>query len=738
MTTTQTLHAPELTRRGLLAGMGGMTFCLALGTNGVSLVSEVQANILANAQVTPWVRIAADGTVTILTAGAEMGQGSMTGLPLIVAEELDCDWSKVKIEWCPADPKVYGYKDPFSPAQLMWIVGSRATQLYFNDLRKAGAQVRKVLIANAAQKWGVDAATLKTEPSVVINPANGARLTYGEIAAFGTAPSPLPEVDPKELKARKDFRLIGKSVPRRDTPSKVNGTALYAIDVKLPGMVYASAMHSPVHDAGAKVWEGIDPTAQAAPPESWNDAEVKAMPGVIGIVKLPTGLAVVAQHYEQAKAGRDALKVKWAKAKADGFNSVQALEGYVKIHDDPNAQVTSLEKKGDVAAAFANAAKTYKTAFRSDYGYHAQMEPLNAVVRITGDKAEVWEGSQAPDESRKAVAKALGLKEEQVDFHQCYMGGGFGRRSIGDYAAECALIAKGTNRPVKLIWTREEDLAQGMFRPQSFQCLEAATDASGTVTGWKHCVVGEGQFLLITGIKIPYYGVPNQQIEMRGVSHGIRLKHWRAVGHVFNTFAIESMVDQMAADAGMDPIEFRFAKMGIIPKARKCFETVAQMCDWKTPRPTGRAIGVSITERSGSLGAGAVEISLDRASGKIKVHKVWVAVDGGVIVQPGPAKANVESAIIYGLSSVLHERVSMKDGVVEQSNFHDYNVMRMSDLPEEMNVQFVDVDTRPTGLGEIGNPFIAGAISNAFFRLTGKRLRHLPFTPERVLETLKA
>jgi isoquinoline 1-oxidoreductase beta subunit len=458
------------------------------------------------------------------------------------------------------------------------------------------------------------------------------------------------------------------------------------------------------------------------------------------VVKLANGLAVVADHFETAKAGRDALKVTWRKAKAEGFNSDRALEDYVKIHADANAQAVKLEEKGDVATAFAAAAKTYHAEFRSDYGYHAQMEPLNAVVRINeaGDKVEVWEGSQAPDESRKAVAKALGFGLEQVDFHQCYMGGGFGRRSIGDYAAECALIAKEVRRPVKLIWTREEDVAQGMFRPQSFQCLEAATDASGKVTGWKHCVVGDGEFLLITGIKIPYYGVPNQAIERRGVSHGIKLKHWRAVGHVFNTFAIESFVDQMAADQGMDPIEFRFERMGANPKARKVFETLAQMSDYKAKRPEGRALGISITERSGSLGAGAVEISLDRASGKIRVHKVWVAVDGGVIVQPAAAQANVESGILYGLSSVLHERITIRDGAVEQSNFHDYNVMRMSDLPEELNVKFVDVDTRPTGLGEIGNPFIAGAISNAFFRLTGKRLRHLPFTSERVLETLKA
>jgi isoquinoline 1-oxidoreductase subunit beta len=718
-----TMIDTNISRRGVLAGLGGMSFWLALGVGGLSLVPEAQANTLANAQVTPWVRIAPDGTVTIYSAGAEMGQGSMTSLPLILAEEMDADWSKVKIEFAPADADIYGYT--FQNQKMMAIVGSRAVQLYYANLRTAGAQVRKVLLANAAEKWGVDAASLKTEPGAVVNPANGQRLSYGEIAAFGKIPATLPTVDPKELKARKDFRLIGKTLPRRDTPLKVNGSAVYAIDVRLPGMVYATALHSPVH-TGA--------------PESWNDADIKKMPGVIGTVRLGNGIAIVAEHFEQAMAARNALKASWNKGKGAGFDSRRALEDYVHIHHDPNAQITNLETKGDAKAAFAGAAKVHKAEFRSDYGYHAQMEPLNAVVRINdaGTAAEVWEGSQAPDATRDEVAKALGLKPDQVTMHQCYMGGGFGRRSLGDYAAECARIAKEVRRPVKLIWTREEDIAHGMFRPQSFQCLEAAQDASGKVVGWQHCVIGEGEVLLHTGIKPVYYDIPNQNIERRGVSHGIRLKHWRAVGHVFNTFAIESFVDQMAVDAGMDPLEFRYQRMSITPKARKCFETVAQMCDWNAKRPDGRAIGVSVTERSGSLGAGVVEISLDRTTGKIRVHKVWTAIDGGVIVTPGAAKANVESAILYGLSSILHERVTMKDGAVEQSNFHDYNLMRMSDLPEEMNVQFVDVDTRPTGLGEIGNPFIAGAISNAFFRLTGKRLRHLPFTPDRVLETLKA
>src|SRR6266851_5554042 len=333
----------NISRRGVLAGLGGLTFCIAVGNDGVRLMSQAQANTLANAPVTPWVRIAPDGKITIRSAGAEMGQGSMTSLPLIVAEEMDADWSNVAIEWTPADPKVYGYKDPFGTEQLMWIVGSRAVQLYFNQLRTAGAQVRKVLIANAAQKWGVEPASLRTEPSTVVNPANGQRLSYGEIAAFGTIPSPLPAVDAKELKARKDFRLIGNSVPRRDTPSKVDGTAQYAIDVKLPGMVHASTLHSPVHSAEPGIWDPGKQDQSAAAPESWNDAEVKAMKGVIAIVKPPNGLAVVADHFEQAKAGRDALKVVWTKGRAAGFDSDHALADYVRIHDDPSAPAVKLE-----------------------------------------------------------------------------------------------------------------------------------------------------------------------------------------------------------------------------------------------------------------------------------------------------------------------------------------------------------------------------------------------------------
>ena len=722
---TATLKAPALTRRGVLAGIGGMTFSFAFGTDGTRILPAAGA-ATGPIPLSPWVRIMPDGNITILTV-TEMGQGSGTAIPLMIAEEMDADWDKVVLEWAPSQPELYGWPDR-SGQRVMTITGSRAVMMYWDDLRTAGAQVRKVLIANAAEHWGVDPATLKTEPSVVVDPKSGRRLSYGEIAAFGKVPATLPSIDKSELKTRKDFRLIGRSVPRRDLPLKVNGTAQYSIDVRLPGMVYATSLHSPVHGNS---------------PESWNDAAIKAMPGVLATVRLPNGLGVVAETFPQAMAARRALRVKWSKNKVDGLDSEKALESYAAIHADPAAAVKIVDARGDVKAAFAGAAKVYKAEYRSDYTYHAQMEPLNAVARFNdaGDKVEVWDGSQDLGRSCDLIARTLKLKPDQVDVHQCYLGGGFGRRSLADYAVEGALLAREAKRPVKLVWTREEDLAHGMFRPMTFQCLEASIDASGKVIGWNHCAVGDdgGVGLVSSGMRTSsYYVLPNQHLELRNVDQGIRIKHWRAVAHNFNLFAIESMVDEMAADQGVDPVEFRLQCMSITPKARRCVETVAKMSEWTTKRPEGRVLGFAMSERSGSLGACVVEASLDRRVGAIRVHKVWVAADGGVIVQPEASRANVESGIVYGLSSAIHERVTVRDGVVEQSNFGDYSVMRMSDMPEEMHVSFIDSDGHPTGLGEISNPAMAPAIASAFRRLTGKRLYHMPFTRDRVLAALKA
>jgi isoquinoline 1-oxidoreductase beta subunit len=715
----------RVSRRGLLAGTAGLTFAVAFGARGPSLVSAAQAEA-AGRPVGAWVRITPDNLITIVTPAAEMGQGSMTGVPVALAEEMDADWERVTLEMAPAEPEIYGYEQ--NGRKSMGIYGSLAVRSYYTQMRIAGAQVRKVLLQAAARKWGVDPAELATEPGVVVHGASKRRLTYGEIAAFAEPPARMPEVAKGELKKKAQFRLIGKPVPRHDVPAKVDGSAVFAIDVQLPGMVYASTVHAPVH---------------LARPKRWNEAEVAALPGVIGTVALERGVAVVADSFERVLAARDRLEVEWDRgAQAEGYRSETALEEtYAAIAGDAGAERKTVKQTGDVAAAFAGAAKVYKANFRSDYGYHAQMEPLNGVARFNarGDRVEVWEGTQAPGRSRRMIAQALGLATDQVIHHQRYLGGGFGRRSNTDYTIEAALIARAVQRPVKMIWTREEDLAYGMFRPQTLQCLEAALDGDGRIAGWRHCVIGDGGRLTYSGIKLDqYYAVPNLEIELRGASHGIRLKHWRAVAHPFNIFAIEGLVDEMAAGEGMDPFAFRRARMALTAKARRVFDTVEAMSDWRAARPEGRALGLSVSERSGSLGAGVVEISLDRPSGKIRVHKVWVAVDGGTIVQPEMARRNVESGIIYGLSSVLKERVTIRDGAVEQSNFHDYQVLRMAEAPEELHVAFVERDTKPTGIGEIANPFIAAAVANAFHALTGKRLYHMPFTPPRVRAALEA
>ena len=447
-----------VSRRSFLAG--GLTFGLVVGTGGPRFLGDPQANAsVGKAQIGAWVTIRPDNTITILTAGAEMGQGSMTSVPLMLAEEMDADWSKVTLEWAPADPDTYGYTR--RNRKGMMIVGSRAVMLYHIPMRIAGAQVRKVLLEAAAKKWKVSAKSLSTEPNAVVHKPSGRRMTYGEIAQFAKAPTTMPSVSKSELKNKRDFRYIGKSQPRYDIPAKVNGSAQFASDVSLPGMVYATSVHAPVH---------------SGKPEQWNDAKIKAMPGVITTVKLGRGVAVVADSFENALAARAALDVKWqTTAKASGYDSETTLmKVYDEILADPKAKTKVVQKIGDVTKAFAGAAQSYAASYKSDYGYHAQMEPLNAVARMNSDgSVDVWEGTQAPGRSRKSVAKALGLSVSKVNIHQCYMGGGFGRRSLGDLGAEAARIAKAVGKPVKLIWTREEDLGYGMFRPQSRHTISA-------------------------------------------------------------------------------------------------------------------------------------------------------------------------------------------------------------------------------------------------------------------------
>lgn len=712
-----------ISRRGFLAGAAGLSFAVCVGPQGAWLAPAARADE-GPAAIGAWVRIATDGTVTIVTPAAEMGQGSMTGVPVALAEELDADWTNVVLEMAPADADTYGYSRGRGQ-KSMRISGSRAVRSYFDDMRLAGAQVRKLLLQAAAEELGVEPPSLTTEPGVVVHEASGRRMTYGEIAAVASVPDPLPTVSRDELKNPSEFRLIGTPVARHDIPAKVDGSALFAIDVNLPGMAYATTLHAP---------------QQLAEPESFNRDKLRRMPGVIDVVAVKHGVVVVAESFEEALSARRALNVRWSSgAPSAGYDSEAAIDGvYATLAGNP-ANAIVADAAGDVAAALVDADRVYRAEFRSDYGYHAQMEPLNAVARWNAslDRVEIWDGTQAPDDARALVASELGLDVDRVVHHQLYLGGGFGRRTISDYAVEAAIAARHTRRPVKLVWTREEDLAYAMFRPQALQQLEVALAKDGRVAAWRHCVVGDGDRLTYSGINLDeYYAIPNRAIEYCGIAHGIRLKHWRAVAHPFNLFAIEGLVDEMASTAGVDPFDFRRENLQATARARDVLDAVRKLSHWDAPRPQGRALGLALSERSGSLAAGVVEASLDREQHRIRVHKVWMAVDGGIIVQPDMARANIESGIVYGLSSVLRERATIRDGRVVQSNFHDYEILRMSEAPEEIHVEFLRRETPPTGLGEIGNPFVAAAVANAFHALTGKRLYHMPFTPERIRRAL--
>lgn len=717
-----TSPGPEISRRSFLAGVGGLTFSIAFLGDGAPVLNA--AGKEGPPAVSAWVRIGADNVVTIFNPAAEMGQGSMTALPLIVAEEMDADWARVRIEYAPIEATIYGNPNWFGGQMLT--VGSRTVQGYYDSLRLAGARVRKVLLEAAAGHWKVPVAELGTEPNVVMHGASGRRLTYGEIAAFAKMPARLPAVGAGDLKKPSEFRLIGnKSIGRSDIPAKVNGQAVYGMDVQVPGMVYAVMSRAPVN--GSR-------------PLKSNGAEIKRMPGIVDVVTLNHGVVVVADTMEGAMNARKSLKVEWSKgAKAEGFQSEKDLDGYQAVARG-DAVGETLTRKGDVKTAKAAAVKSYQADFFSDHAYHAQMEPLNAVAHVNaaGDGAEVWAGTQSLSGARMSAAKALGVGVDRIAFHPCYLGGGFGRRSWSDYIEEAVLTSKAVKRPVKLVWSREDDLGYGAFRPMALQCLKASVDKDGTIVTWEHCVVGDGKNLLTSGIKIPFYGVPNQLIELRGQSSGVRLKHWRAVGHGFNKFAIESMVDLVAADLKIDPVEMRRRLTAGSPRAWAVVETAARMAGWGKPRPEGRAVGIAFAERSDSFSAGVAEISLDRAKGRLRVHRFWAALDAGVVVQPANAVAQMESGIVYGLSSMISERVTFENGRVQQSNFHDYEVMRMADAPEEIHVELIPSQEPPVGIGESGVPIASGAVANAFFALTGRQIRHMPFTPERVREVLKA
>ena len=678
---------------------------------------------------------------TIQAPAAEMGQGVSTGLPLIVAEELDADWSKVVVEQSPVSA---AYHHPIFKAQ--YVVASITTLGYWTPLRVVGAQARRVLLDAAAAHWSVPVSELTTEPSMVVHVASGRKLSYGEVASFATAPTDPPKIDAaKDLKPASQYRLVGKGVPRVDVPPKTNGSALYGIDARVPTMAYATFVRPPVRGSG---------------PASSNADVLKKLPGIIGVVALDHGLAIVGESFHDVRKARQQLNVTWRGGQpGDSINTDKDLDSYLGDGRDLKHVGTPWKSKGDVAKGLASATRMVTREFLTDHVYHAQMEPMNSTADVRANAAEIWVGTQAPTRTQLDVAKAVGMNPDQVTVHQKYLGGGFGRRATVEASVDAALVSKAIGRPVKLIMGREDDLAAGTFRPMTAQRIEAGLDEKGGIVGWRHRVIGElvGDFvyhpgyvkaakdrdvIFMMGAELPYYNkVENWHAEHVMEPERTRVAAWRGIGSGYTKFAIESMIDEVAHLNKTDPLAYRLS-LTEDPRARRVIEKVAEMSAWSRKR-SGTALGIAFAEygafapKLGSLVASVAEISVNARTGQIRVHNYWVAADAGVAVNPRAFSAQVESAVVWGLSCALKERVTMVNGVVQQSNFHEYEVMRMAEVPA-IHVEVLTSENPPSMVGELGVPGTGPSVANAFFALTGKRLYHMPFSPQRVMAAMKA
>jgi isoquinoline 1-oxidoreductase subunit beta len=733
----QQMSPDAVSRRNFLKTAAGLSFVFAIAPDALAPGDEALADTARpDGPYAPnvWLTIAPDGTITIVSPAAEMGQGSFTTLPLIIAEELDADWSQVR----PIFPTDWDGRKFGNPAYdyAFQTSASASVHGYFTPLRLAGAQARRVMLDAVAVKWNVPVAELSTEPSVVVHKISGRRIGYGEVAAFAAIPPELPKINESDLKPTANFRLIGKDTDRVDVGLKVDGSAKFGMDVQVPGMVYAAVLQSPY--AGGT-------------PLEVDDARARAVPGITDIVKLPEGVGVIGTTVEGTQAAKRLLKITWGDATGALLDSERALEDFTVIGRDMSRSGVPFENKGDAKAAMAGAKRVFRGDYRTRYVYHAQMEPMNAtaIVSADGKSAELWCGTQAATSLLEGVARILETDRSKLTLHQQFLGGGYGRRGNHEAVFDAVRLAKAAGKPVKLIWTREDDVRGGKFRPMTAHHIEAGLDETGKLVAWHHRVVAESVVaystgdsrprqdrIVMKGSPIPQYPVADKLAEHVIENRGARLSPWRGVGNGHNAFAIESFIDDIAKDLGKDPLAFRLELTNGVPRMQHLLHVVSDMSDWPRKR-FDTALGVATMVKDDTLAAGVAEVSIDRQTGKIKVHNFWAAVDAGIAVQPRNLAAQTEGSVIYALGSALREAITIKDGHVLQSNYSDYEVARMSDVPN-IEIKVVSTDNKPTGGGEEGVPLTASAIGNAIAALTGVRLRELPFSPARVRGALGA
>ncbi|MGP1716532.1 MAG: molybdopterin cofactor-binding domain-containing protein [Methylophilus sp.] len=662
-----------------------------------------------------FLKIGADDSITVLLAHSEMGQGIWTTLSMLIADELDADWSKIRVEHAPAAP---AYVHTAYGIQITG--GSSTTWSEFERYRQAGALTRALLLQAAAKQWQVPVESLRTENGYVINGTK--KLSYGQLVETA---STLETPKNVTLKKPEQWKFIGKPTKRLDSADKINGVAKFGQDVQFDGLKIAMVARAPVF--GTKL-------------KSYDDTATRKIPGVIKVVKVPTGAAVIAEHYWAAKQGREALKLEWDLANHDKPDTAQLLKEYQALAQKPGVQAA---KAGDIASAGKQAAQTLTAEYVLPFLSHAPMEPLNCAVKITDKGCEIWTGTQMQTTDQAAAAKILGLKPEQVNIHTQFLGGGFGRRANprADFVSEAVEVAKAAGLPVKTVWSREDDVKGGFYRPMFVHRASIALDKQGKPLAWQHTLVGQSIIkgtpfegvMIKDGIDAtsvegvadsPYVkGTANHQVHLHSVQSDIPVLWWRSVGHSHSGFVMESLIDELAHAAKQDPLAYRRQLLKDHPRHLAALNLAADKASWGKPLPAGVFRGIAVHESFGSYVAQVAEVSV--TEGEVKVHRVVVAIDCGLAVNPDGVQAQMESSVAYALGAALTSEISFKDGQVVQSNFHDYQVLRMKDMPK-VEVHIVQSNEKMGGVGEPGVPPLAPAVANAVFAATGKRIRRLP------------
>ena len=654
-----------------------------------------------------FVRIGTDDVVTLIIHKPDNGQGTETSIAMLLAEELECDWSRVRTEFAPINPAAYG-------GALQGTFGSLAIRTSYDPMRRTGAAAREMLIQAAAVRWGVDRAQCRAENGAVINTVTNARLTYGSLAE---AAAKLPVPANITLKDPSQFTLIGKATRRLDTPAKVTGTATFGIDVELPGMVHAVVARPPVF--GGKV-------------ARFDRTKARAVPGVADVVQIPQGIAVIASNTWAAMQGRRALEIEWDEGPNAALTSDGIRAHFLGLVDRPGAVA---QNTGNTASALASAAVTIDALYEAPYLAHARLEPHACVAVIRGGSCEVWTGTQIPGQAHATAVQASGLPAGNVQVHTTYMGGSFGSRGGGAFVAETVEIAKAIGKPVKLTYSREDELQHDLYRPASLVRLGGGLDADGWPTAWTARIACPTWMALRNGVAresiegIADYEIPNMRVEYHDPGTPIPTGYWRSVGLSQNVFFAESFLDELAAAGGKDPVELRRRVHAKSPRLVHVIDVAAERAGWGAPPPAGRFRGIAANEGFGSYCAQVAEISIE--DGRLRVHRVVTAVDCGRVVNPSGVIQQIEGGMVYGLSAALRGQITIDRGRVAQTNFHQYEPLRISEMPV-VDVHIVPSTAAPGGMGEVTTPAIAPAVGNAIFAATGKRIRRLPFSLEKL------